>query len=267
VVSAVRCLSVAALLHAGCGRYFFDETDHQDGGTTGDAVADAMADAFDCGHTFCDDFDRSGPPEAGWDMITMSTGTMALVSDTSVSGPQSLLVTIPTDGTTLTGNAFLHKQLPMTTTKAVVHLQLQYSTAMTMNTEADFLALQWDTLPPGCTSFGYYLVRDGTGPFNLQETYGDAGTGGVCAGGSVQNYNLDLDNTAMFNDVTMEVTFGAMGTAWLKLTINGSVVVDKMATHPIDPSTLTLQLGGGISRNGLAPWTIRVDELTVDLDR
>jgi hypothetical protein len=255
-------LSVAAVLLAGCGRYFFDEEEHADGGTV-----DAAGDAFDCGHTFCDDFDRSGPPEAGWDMITMTTGVASIVSDTSVSAPQSLLVTIPTDGTTTTGNVFLRKKLPMATTKAVVHLQLQYSVVTTMNTEADFLALQWDTLPVGCTAFGFYLVRDGTKPFNLQETYGDAGTGGLCAGGSVQNPNLNLDNTATFNDVTMEVTFGAMGTAWLKLTINGVAVVDKMATHPIDPSTLTLQLGGGISRNGLSPWTIRFDDVTVDIDR
>jgi len=110
-------------------------------------------------------------------------------------------------------------------------------------------------------------VRDGTKPFNLQETYGDAGTGGVCSGGSVQNVTLNLDNTPAFNDVLMEVTFGPMGTAWLKLTINGSLVVDKAAAHPIAPSTLTLQLGAGISRNGLSPWTVRFDDLTVDLDR
>lgn len=248
-------LVVAAL--AGCGRIDFDP------------LADSRSsDAFDCGHTFCDHFDdRSGPPEAGWDGYTNVTGgTIALATDQSVSAPQSLLITIPTDGTTLTGGRFLSKQLPLATTKTFVHVQLSYATAATMNTEVDLMHLMWDTLPTGCTSFGFFFVRDGTKPFNLQEEYGDAGTGGLCAGGNVQNYSLNLDNTP-FHDVQLEVTVGVQGTAHLKLTVDGATVVDKPATHAIAPSTLTLELGGGVSRNGLAPWTIRYDDVLVDIDR
>ena len=144
--SPARCLSIAVVLVTGCGRFFFDEREPIDGG--GD---DASGDAFECGHTFCDNFDRSGPPETGWDMYTMTTGTASLASDMSVSPPQSLLISIPT--------------------------------------------------------------------------------------------------------------------AWLRLTVGGSIVVDKAATHPIGPSTFRLEVGGGISRNGVAPWTVRFDDLTVDVDR
>ncbi|HUS29159.1 MAG TPA: hypothetical protein VMZ53_11630, partial [Kofleriaceae bacterium] len=79
-------------------------------------------------------------------------------------------------------------------------------------------------------------------------------------------YNLNLDN-APFKDVVMEITFGPMGPARLKLTIDGAVIVDKAATHPIPPSTLLLELGAGVSRNGMSPWAVRYDSLTVDLDR
>ena len=256
MVSPARYASLAALLLTGCGRYFFDE--HTDASATGDARP--------CSHTFCDDFDRSGPPEAGWDTRTTggpAVGIATLANDTVVSPPQSLLISVPTDGTNLTGNTFLHKQLPMATTKVVVHASLSYATAMTMNTEADFLQVQWDMLPNGCTDYGFFLVRDGTKPLNLQETY--AGTG-VCAGGSVQNTTIDLDN-AGFKDLLLEITFGPSGSARLKLTIEGTSVIDKVATHGIDASTLTFSIGGGISRNGLAPWQVRYDDVWVDIDR
>jgi hypothetical protein len=267
VVSPARCIAVAALLLAGCGRYRFDELERGDATHLGDTGGgDTSGDGdVNCGHTFCDDFDRAGPVEAGWDMQTTGgavSGTAAIVSDMSISAPQSMLVSLPTDGVNTTSGTFLHKELPLATTKATIHVALSYATAMTSNTEADFVALQWNTLPAGCTAFGFYLVRDGTQPFNLQETY--AGTG-VCTGGSVQNTNLNLDN-AGFKDVLMEITFGPMGTAHLKLSIDGTPVVDKPATHPIDPSTLRLSLGAGVSRNGLTPWEVRFDDVYVDIE-
>ena len=35
----------------------------------------------------------------------------------------------------------------------------------------------------------------------------------------------------------------------------------------VTPSTLTMSLGGGCSRNGKTPWEIRFDDVYVDIDR
>ncbi len=238
---------------AACGRVWFDP--RSDAATTIDVPADdALA---SCGHTFCDDFDRSGPVDAGWNAVTNSgLAVTSLVTDSLISPPQSLLVHLP--GTSLE-SGYLVKQLPMATTSAVVSVQLGYETQNVNDAEIDLVALNWDAPPAPCTTLGYYLVRDGTMNFNLQETY--AGTG--CAP-SEQNYLPGLDNTG-FHAVIMTITFGAVGTARVKLDIDGTNVVDHTTSHAITASTLTLRVGAGASRNIVAPWDFRYDDLIVDV--
>jgi hypothetical protein len=245
----VVCVSSLVVV-AGCGRRWFDPLD--------DGVDAPAADVLaSCGHTFCDDFDRAGPVESGWGALTNSG--LALPSLTTarvVSAPQAFLVELP--GTSLE-SAYLVQSLPMATTSAVVSLQLDYTTTNVNDAEIDLVALNWDAPPAPCTSFGYYLVRDGTMSFNLQETYG--GTG--CAP-SEQNYLPGLDNTG-YHAIVMTVTFGAIGTARIKLDIDGTNVVDHTTSHAIPASTLTLRLGAGASRNVVAPWEFRFDDLLVDV--
>jgi hypothetical protein len=256
VSGRARIVVVASLLvlvaSAGCGRRWFDPLDDARGEL--DAPADVIA---SCGHTFCDDFDRAGPVEAGWDMVTNSgLAVLSLTTDGVISPPQALLVHLP--GTSIE-SGLLVKQLPMATTSAVVSVQLGFATTNVNDAEIDLLALNWDMLPAPCTNFGYNLVRDGTVKFNLQETYVGAG----CAPAE-QNYLPPLDNTG-YHAVVMTVTLGAVGTARVKLEIDGTTVVDHTTSHAIPPSTLTLRLGAGASRNIVAPWDFRFDDLIVDV--
>jgi hypothetical protein len=248
-----RALIVVLVVVAstGCGRKWFDPLADAPDAPAADVLAS-------CGHTFCDDFDRNGPVEAGWDTVTNSgLAVPSLDTDSAISQPQAFLVQLP--GTSLQ-SGFLVKQLPMAITSAVVSVQLRYDTSNVNDAEIDMLALNWDVPPAPCTPFGYYLVRDGTMNFNLQETYG--GTG--CAP-SEQNYVPGLDNTG-FHAVVMTVTFGAATTtARVKLEIDGIAVVDHTTSHAIPPSTLTLKLGAGASRNVVAPWEFRYDDLIVDV--
>lgn len=255
VVSPALTLSVMATLLAGCGRLHFDE------------LADARSsDAFDCGHTFCDNFDRPGPPEATWDSVDASSiASAALVQDQVTSPPSSLLITLPVDNVTPVAHYTLLHHLPVATSTIVVDLQMAYATASTMNTEADLVSLHWTSLPAGCTDFGYNLVRDGTGPFNLQETY--LGTGCGPAASNVDHYNVMLDNQPLTH-VRLEITLGAQGTAHLKLDVGASAgVVDVVAANPIPASATDLGIGLFVDRNGRATWFTRYDDVLVDIDR
>jgi hypothetical protein len=63
----------------------------------------------------------------------------------------------------------------------------------------------------------------------------------------------------------MEITLGPIGTAHMQLFVNGVSVVDANAAHAVEPSTITLDLGAGCSRNGQTPWQVRYDDVIVDL--
>lgn len=254
-MNRVALLAGLALLGAGCGRWRFDELFDGDGGTSDVAETDGQA---SCGHTFCDDFNRAGPPELGWDTVD-NTGEVAFSLETTdvISPPAKLRVHLP--GTSLQIGNF-HKQLPMATTSVTVTLQLAISTSNINDAEIDLLALHWDSLPTGCDSFGYNIVRDGTMQFNLQETY----VGPSC-GGSEQNYRPLLDNTG-WHEVKMTVLFGDVGTARIQMTVDSNVLVDHTTSHAILPSTLTLGLGAAASRNIVAPWDFDYDDLVVDVN-
>lgn len=239
-----------------CGRHLFDPLPDGADGTGDDAP---QFDAASCGHTFCDDFDRPGPAGAGWDTTeVLAGGTFALTSATSVSAPTSFQAALTAVG----DGAFLLKQLPLATTKVTVSLAFSYASAMPGTAEIDLVRLRWDTLRPGCASFGYFLVRDGTMPFNLQETYNGGGCGDAAA--NVNHYFTDLDNTG-FHTVTMEITFGGVGVAHVRLVLDG-IPSDFVPPNAIDPSTLTLRIGGFAARNISADWDLRYDDVLVDVN-
>lgn len=246
-----RAIWLLVVATTACGRYHFDPLADADS-----EAGDAAGDTIDvCPHTFCDDFDRAGPLAAGWDtVINTGAATLVLAPDASVSAPQSFLLSLPAPQ--LEGG-FLVKQFPQTATSARISFALSYASTTPGTAEIDLVQLQWDTLPGTCTSFGYFLIRDGTGPFDLQETYGGCG-------GNENTPFLDLENTG-FHAIAMEVTFGAIGTAAVRVEIDGTTKVDKLTSHAIAPSSLTLRLGGGAVRDMSAPWDIRYDDVIVDL--
>lgn len=82
----------------------------------------------------------------------------------------------------------LRRAFPFASVSATVQLQMRYASTTPGSAEIDLVRLKWRTLPTGCTSFGYFLVRDGTGPFNLQETF-------VGCEFNVNNDHSNLDTT------------------------------------------------------------------------
>ena len=244
---------IGLLATAACGRYQFDsQPDAANPQVESDGRSDGQAST--CAVTFCDDFD-AGTVGAGWDPPMMvGNATFALSTDYSVSAPSSLLLSLPAPEL---ATGMLLKRLPFTATSARVVFEVSYASATPGTAEIDLVRLKWDALPPPCTSFGFYLVRDGTRPFDLQETYGGCG-------GNENTPFAELDNTG-FHHVEMLVTFGPIGTARVRVDIDGAAMVDKLTSHAIDPSTLTLQVGGAAVRNMSAPWQIHYDNVSVEL--
>lgn len=248
-------VALLLLLGAGCGRWRFDELFDGDAASNADDTG-ADVQSSSCGHTFCDDFDRNGPPEAGWDTITNSgLAVPSLTTAGFTSPPQAFQLHLP--GTSLE-NGFLVKQLPEFTNEVRLEVQLSIETTNVNDAEIDLIRIKWDALPAPCTSFGYYLVRDSTMQFNLQETYGGCG-------GNEQNYQPLLDNTG-FHKLTMIVKPGIVGFARVQLLIDNAMVVDHTTSHAIPESTLTLQIGAGAARNIVAPWDFFYDDLIVDVN-
>lgn len=248
----VRALLLLTLV--GCGRLGFGEQT-----APGDGAADAPDTPGDttlsCGHTFCDDFDRTTPLETGWDRID-NTGNAVLSLDDSDPVDGFFLLQLPSPD--LEGG-FLVKQLPAPTATGSVRIafDLEYSSDDPSVAEIDLVQLQWDILPMTCTSFGFFLVRDGTGPFNLQETYGGCG-------GNENTPMEDIDNEPP-RRVEMTLTLGAVGTAQIRVDLDGKNVIDKLVSHAVLPSPLTLRLGGGAVRDVMAEWKIAYDNLEVDV--
>lgn len=248
-------LALLVLLGAGCGRWRFDELFDADAASNPDVIVGSDV-ASSCGHTFCDDFDRAGPPEAGWDTTTNSgQAVFSLETTNAISAPGKFRTHLP--GTSLQ-SGFLVKQLPTVTSSVTVTVQLNIETTNVNDAEIDLLALNWDTVPSPCTGFGYYLVRDGTMQFNLQETYTNCG-------GNEQNYRPLLDNTG-WHEIVMHVDVGDIGNAQIQLTIDGNLVVNHTTSHAIAASPLRLRIGAGASRNIVAPWDFDYDDLVVDVN-
>jgi hypothetical protein len=246
-------LLVLVLVAAGCGRWRFDELFDADARGIDDG---ALPDTVPCAHTFCDNFDRPGPPEADWDMITNSgLSVPSLTTANVVSSPQAFQMHLP--GTS-NESGFLVKLLPSVTDEVKLEVQVAIETTNVNDAEIDLIAIHWEAPPSPCDDFGYYLVRDGTMQLNLQETYGNCG-------GNEQNYLPLLDNTG-FHKITMIVKPGIAGTATIQLLIDDALAVDHPTSHLIPESTLRLRLGAGAARNVVAPWDFYFDDLTVDVN-
>lgn len=113
------------------------------------------------------------------------------------------------------------------------------------------------------SAIGFYLVRDGTEPFDAQET--DAN--GTCTGNVNHAYAI-LDNTGL-HDVKMTITLGAKGVATAQVEIDGMLQTPVTTVNEaVISSTLSLSVGGSAVRNVAtnATWTVTYDDLYVDID-
>jgi hypothetical protein len=232
------CVAIALV---GCGRRNFDEI-----GDGGPGAGDAPDSGAGC--TFCDDFDRPPPPQQGWNgMSTNSNGTV------TITPMGTLLVTLPATG----DGAFLIQNLPAATSKVTVAFRIKYTSTAPGTAEIDLVQLRWTMPTGGCTTEGFFLVRDGTGPFDLQETYSGCGT-------NVDTGLVDLANSG-FHTVKMTITLGAMGAAHIQVAIDALTPFEVTAAHAIPSSTMTLSLGGSAVRNLTVPFAIEYDDLVVQV--
>ncbi|MBL0217513.1 MAG: hypothetical protein IPQ07_27020 [Myxococcales bacterium] len=192
----------AALVLAGCGRQNFDPL--RDGDVGGTDAADALdaADAAAACTTFCDNFDRTTPPQTGWDIKTTSG------AGTSVIANGQLQITLPATG----DGTFLVTTLPAATSRVRIAFKIAYTSTAPGIAEVDLVQLRWDLPLAGCTSEGFYLVRDSTGPFDLQETYAGCGA-------NVNTAFVDLANSGL-HAVVMTITLGALNTAKIEVAID-----------------------------------------------
>ena len=100
-----------ALVLAGCGRQNFDPLRDGDVGVPdGPNGSDAAATCT----TFCDNFDRTTPPQTGWDTRTTSGAGSAVVAN------GQLQITIPATG----DGTFLVKTLPAATSRVRISFEI-----------------------------------------------------------------------------------------------------------------------------------------------
>jgi hypothetical protein len=224
----------------GCGRRNFDPL--ADGGP---GAPDGSA---GCGSTFCDDFDRLPPVSEGWD--GMSSNNNATIKLSSMG---TLVINLPADG----DGAFLIKNLPAATSLVTIAFRIKYASTSPGTAEVDLVQLRWDTAAAGCASEGFFLVRDSTGPFDLQETY----TG---CGGNVNTALVDLANTG-FHSVKMTIMLGAVPAAHIRVAIDALAPFEITAAHAIPSSTMTLSLGGAAVRDVTTPFSIEYDDLAIQV--
>ena len=243
----MKWLIVLVVLAAGCGRRRFEELPDGAPGTLGDALADDAGDA-PCAYTFCDNFNRSGPPNEGWDVMGLAgTGQATLVNGQFVA---TLSAT--------SDSVYLVRQVPAPTTSVVIGMKIGYAaTDVGTNCEIDLARLSWNM--GTCMPFGFYLVRDGTGPFNLQETNRNAG----CTGNR-NNYYGNNDSTGL-HDVKLTVTLGAANVATAVMEIDGVPRAPITMVQAVIVSTLRFEIGAVAVRNLASPWTITYEDVYIDV--
>ena len=215
-------------------------------------IADAMP--AGCGHTFCDNFDRSTPVGAPWTAADTSGGTLVLDPSVRVSAPNGLLVDVPFP---LTGAVYLTEALPRADIS--IHVELDLDLEQTDATaEIDLVQVLWVPPPAPCDAFGYFFVRDDTGPLELQETFVNCG-----AASSNDTFPFGVGNG--FHHLALDIQLGALGTAALQVQVDGASVVDKLADRDVPASALELRLGAPGTRTTSVAWRIRYDNVIVDL--
>lgn len=239
-------LALVVVLAAGCGRRRFD--DLIDGAPGDVPVADAALDAKLCAHTFCDDFDRVGTVADGWDSLaTAGTGQGAIMNG-------QFLVTLGATG----DSAYLIRQFPAPTTSLTIGMKIGYAvTNAGTDCEVDLARINWNM--GTCLPFGFYLVRDGTGPFNLQETNGN-----MACSGNRNNYFTNLDNTGL-HDVKLTITLGAANVATAAIEIDGTPEPTITTVRDVVSSTLRIAVGAVVVRNLASAWTVTYEDVYVDI--
>lgn len=240
----MRWLVAIAVVASACGRYQFEPRDDASAPLDGPDIDTSAS----CLSTFCEDFSTDmgllQPPR--WDQSAGGGAGMLGVAN------GQLTVTLPGTG----DSSFLVKTLPAPTTSVTIRMRISYATTnVGTDCEIDLVQL---TFASGCAiPFGFYLVRDGTGPFNLQETNGNA----TCSANR-NNYFSVLENTGP-HDVKLTIGVGSPGNAALFL--DGAEVYNRATLQPVPSTPMTLGLGGGIIRNAAAAWTITYDDVIIDV--
>lgn len=245
----MKLVVVTALaIVVGCGRSGFDVQDAgSDSATIGDDATDASPDGLlsTC-PTFCDDFNDGDT--SPWNTQTGGTGTAVVTNG-------RLVVTLSATSDTY----FLQTQLPAPTTSVSISMKIGWTVSDAgTDCELDLVALNWN-MGSCAVPYGFYLVRDGTGPFNVQETNGNAG-----CNGNRNNPLQNLDNTGL-HDVKLTLLLGAANVARVQLDVDGANVLDRATLQPVPSSTLELKVGGVAIRNVASPWTITYDDIVVDV--
>jgi hypothetical protein len=232
---------VAVVALAGCGRVGFDVG-------SGDAVGG-------CGHTFCDNFDRTTAVDTGWDSANLVGGSM-LAIDTSVvsSGSGSLAVTLVPGA----GNiAALSKTFSLI---AQVYVNYAFDLQLDMvdtTGEVDLADLTWEPSPPGCGELGFFITRAAAlDQVALQETYG------MC--GPLTDTPVVIGSG--FHHIEVDTQIGAATVAHVRVTVDGTIVaVDKAVPVDVPPSAVKLAFGAPYESGVGTPWLLHLDNLTVDI--
>ncbi len=242
----MKLVVAVAVIAIGCGRVNFEAL--SDGaGATGDSPM-AIDGANACAHDFCDSFERVGPIGQGWAMTEL-VGSVTL----SLANEQ---LSLELDQTA--DEFFLVQQFPAPTSSVTVSMKLGYTTTNAgVDCEIDLVRMRFEG--GTCMPFGFYLVRDGTDQFNLQETNGNA----TCSGNR-NNYMPEL--TAGLHDIVMRIDIGAPGTARARLFVDGTMTVDRTTLQTVPSAPISLRLGGHLVRNAAGRWTITYDDVSVDVD-
>jgi hypothetical protein len=231
-------IRAALLVLAGCGRFGFGADD----------VADA---APACAHTFCDDFERTSV-QGDWTSSVVTGGTLSIDNGVLVAD-----LAAPTNGL-----VFLSKDLDVVATSSI-HLEVDVEFTAGTDGEIDLVQIRWLDLPGTCTGFGYFLVRDQTGPVVIQETYVN------CGGPASNNDNLaSFPSTAPsgVQHVAIDVTLGDLGVAHIRTQIGNTLDLDKQLTsYAVPASHLNLQLGTPGDISATAPWQVRYDNFVIDV--
>lgn len=223
---------------AACGRRDFDAL-----GDGGRGDAPLPADIGPCTHTFCADFTQ--PNAAEWDSLDLTNGGMG------VTGSGTLTATIPATG----DGAFVNKTFHATTSISIGFTLAYSTTGSNADTELDLVQLVWATPLAGCTEQGYFLVKDGSGPIDLQETY-------LSCGANFDITYATLEGTGAHTFV-LTITLGSP--ARERLVFDGTTLTDNIPTqHDAPASDIHVRVGAAGVRNLDGTWTFVYSNLFVD---
>jgi hypothetical protein len=215
--------------------------------------------------TFCDDFDHASLPGA-WDVFHQIGGSLAIESSASVSPPSSLVVIFSALDPGQLLDTALRKRFALPPSRGTTALELAVRPVTADPTPGAVVVLfSLDFFDAANNRYSLQFALRQT-PGGLSVTLGEQ-SGFIDGGMAYVEHPLpDPLTLGTWTKVRIEVARTAPRSATARVTFDGRVELDSVPLSvTVDAAALLVSIGSTFESLPSKPWSIRYDDVVIDL--